>query len=161
MAKGKFEYWLSEEGLLRIAAWARDGLTDDQTSKNMGICRDTLNEWRKRFPAISDALKKGKEIVDIEVENALHRRAMGYTVPLKKTFKVRRVEFDEESGRKIAEIEELREGIDELHVPADVTAQIFWLRNRKPEAWRNNPEARASEADGMLPLVLEAVSRLE
>lgn len=78
MAKGKYEYWLSKEGLLLIEGWARDGLTDEQIAHNMGISRSTLNEWRKKYSDISDTLKRGKEVVDRQVENALLKRALGY-----------------------------------------------------------------------------------
>lgn len=44
--------------------WARDGLTDEQIAYNIGIRRPTLYDWEKKYPDISDALKKGKEVVD-------------------------------------------------------------------------------------------------
>ena len=53
MAKGKYEYWLTDEGLLQIGGWAKSGLTDEQIAHNMGICRDTLIQWKKKFPDIS------------------------------------------------------------------------------------------------------------
>lgn len=78
MAKGKFSEWLTPEGLLIIEGWARDGLIDEQIAKNIGISRSTLSVWKTKYPDISDALKKGKEVVDREVENALLKRALGY-----------------------------------------------------------------------------------
>ena len=71
MAKGKYEYWLTSEGLTLLEGWARDGLTDKQISANIGISRSTLNAWKVQYPDISDTLKKGKEVVDRQVENAL------------------------------------------------------------------------------------------
>ena len=62
-----------------MEGWARDGLTDEQIAKNMGISRSTLNEWKKKYSDISDTLKKGKEVVDRQVENALLKRALGYS----------------------------------------------------------------------------------
>lgn len=79
MAKGKYEEWLTSEKLLLLEGWARDGLTDKQIAHNMGISRSTLNEWKNKYPDISDTLKKGKEVVDRMVENALLKRALGYT----------------------------------------------------------------------------------
>ena len=61
----------TEEGLLQLEAWARNGLTDEQIAANIGISRSTLNEWKKKYSDISDTLKRGKEIVDIQVENAI------------------------------------------------------------------------------------------
>lgn len=134
MAKGKYEYWLTAEGLLKIGGWARDGLTDEQIAKNMGVSRSTLNEWCKKYPDISDTLKKEKEIADIQIENALFERAKGGIHRVKKVFKVKHVYYDE-MGRK-CEKEELKIAEDEVYTPGDTTAQIFWLKNRLPEKWR-------------------------
>lgn len=156
MARSKSEYWLTPEGLLLIEGWARDGLTNEQIAHNMDICLTTLKDWREKYPSISTALKKGKEVVDRAVENALFKKAMGYTVPLKKTFKVKHVIYD--NGKKVEEYEELQEGIDEVHVPADTTAQIFWLKNRKPDVWRDRREVKEeNEDDNTGCVVLPAV----
>lgn len=136
----KYVEWLKPDGLLRLEAWARDGYDMSQIAAKCGIKRDTFRAWIKRFPEISKAVSRGKEPFDIEVENALHNRALGYTIELKKTFKVKRVDYDAE-GRKIREYEELVVGIDEMHVPADTTAEIFWLKNRKPDEWREKRES--------------------
>lgn len=122
MAKGKYEYWLTPEGLIKLEGWARDGLIDEQIAKNIGISRETLNQWRNKYSDISDTLKRGKEVVDYEVENALLKRALGCRVK-------------EEKLTKDGEVVEL-----EREVPGDVTAQIFWLKNRKPDKWRDKPE---------------------
>lgn len=137
VAKGKYEQWLEPEGLLRLEGWARDGLTDEQIAHNIGIHRDTLIQWKKKYPDIADTLKKAKDVVDREVENALFKKACGYTVELRKPMKVKRVIYNEETGRKLEEYEEVVDTVEEVHVPADTTAQIFWLKNRKPEAWRD------------------------
>lgn len=76
MAKGKYEKWLEPENLLRIEGWARDGLTDEDIAANMGISRSTLNNWKNKYSDISDTLKKGKEVVDRQVENALLKEAL-------------------------------------------------------------------------------------
>ena len=79
VAKGKYQYWLTEEGLLLLQGWARDGLTDEAIAKKMKISSSTLYEYKKKYSEISEALKKGKEVVDIQVENALLKRALGFT----------------------------------------------------------------------------------
>lgn len=75
MAKGKWDKWITDDGLLRVQGWARDGLTDEQIAKNMGIATATLYEWKKRFPEISEALKETKDAADRAVENALYKAA--------------------------------------------------------------------------------------
>lgn len=161
MAKGKYQQWIEPEGLTLLEGWARDGLTDEQIAHNVGITTKTLYEWKNKYGEISEALKKGKEVVDIEVENSLLKKATGYTVDLVKTFKVRRVEYNE-SGKKILEQEELVQGIDQMHVPADTTAQIFWLKNRRPDKWRDKPaEGEERKAHPALIALLELEKRRE
>lgn len=152
MAKGKFQKWLTPDGLMLLEAWARDGLSDEQIARKIGISRSTLSAWKVSYSDISDALARGKEPVDVEVENALHKLALGYTVPVQKTFKVKRVFFDA-MGRR-CEAEELAVGYDEVHVPANVNAQKFWLANRKPETWREKVETGVSvDVEDLSPLV--------
>lgn len=127
MARGKFEYWLTEDGLTLLEGWARDGLVDEQIAHNMGVSPGTLYDWKKRFPKISEALKKGKEVVDIQVENALLKRALGYE------YQEQKIEKSKKDGTKI--VQTLK------HVPGDTTAQIFWLKNRRPDKWRDKPDA--------------------
>ena len=77
MAKSKY-FTHVEPKLKLVECWARDGLTDEQIANNLGIAYSTLREYRDKYSALSAALKKGKEIVDYEVENALLKRALGY-----------------------------------------------------------------------------------
>ena len=58
MAKGKYEYWLTEEGLLLLEGWARDGLTDEQIAHNIGISTSTLNNWKNKYVEILESLKR-------------------------------------------------------------------------------------------------------
>ncbi|KYG28169.1 helix-turn-helix domain-containing protein [Alkalihalobacillus trypoxylicola] len=118
MAKGKYHDWLTEEGLIKIEGWARDGLTDEQIAHNIGITKSTLYEWKNKYAEFSDALKNGKEVVDRQVENALLKRALGF-------------HYQEEVA--------LPSGVEKVtrYEKPDVTAAIFWLKNRKPETWRN------------------------
>lgn len=140
MAKSKADEWLEQDKLTLLEAWARDGLTDEQIAKNMGISVASLYNYKNQHLEILEALKKGKEVVDIEVENALLKKCFGYNVSIKKTFKVKRTKYNPETGKKIEEYEELVEGEDEVHIPADTTSQIFWLKNRKPSEWREKQE---------------------
>ena len=133
MAKGKYEYWLTPEGLLLLEAWARNGLTDEQIAHNMGISKATLYNYKRDHLDILEALKKGKEVVDIQVENALLKRALGYQYKEVKT---------EEYKGKDGPVKNVTTTIKEV-VP-DTTAQIFWLKNRKPEVWRDKQNVELS-----------------
>lgn len=143
MAKGKYNEWITESGLQIIEQWARDGLTEDQIAHNIGICRDTLNEWKNRFPAISDAIKKGKAPVDFQVENALLKRARGYEYNETRT---------DATGKAITITR---------HVPPDVAACIFWLKNRRPEKWREKPPQPESGKNDLLQSLYDLMAKGE
>ena len=137
MAKAKYLEWTGNpDKLLLLSGWARDGLTDEEIAKKIGITRSTLSEWKKKYTDISDTLKKGKEIVDMEVETSLYKKTQGFKVTVKKTFKCKTIEYDS-SGKKKKEEEKLEVGEDEIYVQPDTVAIIFWLKNRMPDKWKD------------------------
>lgn len=98
MANGKYQQWLTPEGLIRLRGWAMDGLDDEQIARDkVGVSRQTLYNWRKKYEEIDEALRMGKDVADRQVENALYTAA----------------------------------------IEGNVTAIIFWLKNRKPDKWRD------------------------
>lgn len=125
MATAKYARWLEPEGLTLIEGWARWGLTEKQIAKNMGCSLSTLSAWKKDHPEILQSLKKGKEVADFEVENALYKRATGYEI--------------EETITKIVKGKEVTETVKK-RIPPDTTAAIFWLKNRRPDRWRDRPD---------------------
>lgn len=150
-AKGKYAKWLQADNLLRLQAWARDGLSDEQIAHNIGITTTTLYDWKKKYPAFSEALARGKEVVDIEVENALLKRAKGY-------------DFVEITSELIADKNARNKAVMKVtkrvtrHVPPDVKAIVFWLTNRKPE-WRDKQEKELSGNIGINLVVDDDISK--
>lgn len=134
MAKGKYQEWLTKEGLLRLQGWARDGLTDVQIATNMGINVATLYRWENEFCDIRNALKDGKEVVDRQVENALLKSALGYM-------------YDEVTEER-RDDELVVTKVVHKEVQPNTTAQIFWLKNRKRAEWRDRVENAITGADG-------------
>ena len=146
--KGKYHDWITEEGLLKIEGWARDGLTDEQIAHNIGISRTTLYDWKNKYPDISYALKKGKEVVDRQVENALLKRALGYEYE-----EVKQIIEKDEKGKDRKRIEKTIKQV----IP-DTAAQIFWLKNRKPHVWRDRREIETNEEElRKLDKLIEAI----
>lgn len=97
MARTTYKDWETDEKIIVLEGWARNGLTNEQIASNMSIGITTLWEWRKKSPKISNALKTGKDEADLQVENALYKEAL----------------------------------------KGNITAIIFWLKNRKPSEWRD------------------------
>jgi hypothetical protein len=116
--------WIAPEGLAQIESWARDGLTLDQIAHNCGCAGSTLREWKKKDPAVSAALKRGREAADCLVENALYKRATGY-------------EYDEVtlSRKGDGKMKETKR-VHKTALP-DITAIIYWLKNRCPDKWQD------------------------
>ncbi|ULG73014.1 hypothetical protein [Macrococcus brunensis] len=140
MARTNVNDWLTDEGLTKIKGWARDGLIDEQIAHNIGCSRSTLAEWKKKYPDIMDALKSGKEVIDRQVENALLKRALGYEyeeVTYETVWNEREMEYVEQCTKRVKKVQ-----------APDTTAQIFWLKNRKPEEWRDSRNIEHTGKDG-------------
>lgn len=117
MAKGKYQKWLEKENLILLEGWARDGLTDEQIAEKMHISVATLYNWKLQHLEILESIKKGKEVVDYEVENSLLQSALD----------------------------------------GNTTAQIFWLKNRRPDKWRDKQSYEDNSALEKLDEVLREV----
>lgn len=126
MARVSVKDWLTEESLIKIEGWSRDGLTNEDISHNIGCNPDTLYRWIKKYPDIYEALKAGKEVADRKVENAMYKSALGYEYEEVKTY------IEEVDG-----VKKRRKEVTTKYLPPNTTAQIFWLKNRKPSEWRD------------------------
>ena len=104
----KYTEWLTEEGLIKINGWAKDGLIDEQIATNIGVSYSTFRDWKKKFPALSAALKEGKEVVDRQVENALFKSAVGFI-------------YEEETVTNAGDVVLVKK-----YSKPNTTAQIFW-----------------------------------
>lgn len=141
MAKSKVDKWLTDEGLTLLECWARDGLTDEQIASNMNIHVSTLYSYQNKYSEISESLKKGKEVVDYEVENALLKRAMGYEyveTTRETKWNPSTEQFELVESKKVTK-----------HVIPDTTAQIYWLKNRKPKQWRDKVDVDNTDVDNI------------
>lgn len=132
--KPKVDYWLTEDGQTLLTGWARQGLSNLQIAKNMGIVQSTFYVWKNEHPEITEAIQKGKEVIDFEVENALLTRAMGQEVIEEKTYMK-----DDGTGRMVKHKERVKK-----QLPSDATSMIFWLKNRQPDRWSDRKHMQHS-----------------
>ena len=121
--------WLEDDNLMLIECWARDGMTESDIANRIGIGTSTLSLWKRQYEEIKNALKKGKEIVDYKVENALLKSALGY--------KVRKNKVIMELNGMGQMVTTRREILDE-EVPPNVNAISMWLINRNSNKWKRN-----------------------
>jgi DNA-binding XRE family transcriptional regulator len=133
MAKGKgrpskFDPRMIEEAR-KLAAF---GATDEDMASFWGVTVKTFYNWQKEQPAFLQALKEGKEQPDAEVERSLFQRAKGYSHPAVKIFQY--------EGKPI-------EVPYTEYYPPDATSMIFWLKNRRPDRWRDKSEVEVKDGD--------------
>ncbi len=107
--------------LPRVEAICKLGATEAELGAALGVHRRTIIEWAQKYPEFEKAMRAGKDSADNRVERSLYNRAVGYTFESEKIFCTK-------------EGDVVRAPIME-HVPPDVTAQCFWLKNRKPRDW--------------------------
>ena len=140
----------TKDNLIRIAAWTRDGLSEAQIAKNFGISYSAFRKAKKdpEFgPQIVAALIQTKDVVDMEVENMLLKRAKGY-------------EYDEVTEEYEMGVLTKRKVVHKI-IPPDTSAQIFWLKNRKPDVWRDRREVDNTVALDRLDEVLGQIKGVE
>lgn len=136
-ANAKFDF-SDPQNIVRIEGWARDGLDDKQIAEIIGYNQTYFCELKAKHPELGEALKKGRAPLDIVVENSLYRRATkGTMIKTQQAFKCKEVTFNLDGTK--TEREEIRIVDLEQEIPPDTTAQIFWLKNRKPEYWNKQP----------------------
>jgi DNA-binding transcriptional regulator YiaG len=120
---------MNDEVIRQARVLAELGLTDKQMARTFDVSEMTLNVWKKKHPAFKEALDKGKAIADEKVERSLYERACGYEHP---------EDYIAVSQGKVITQETTK------HYPPDTTACIYWLKNRKPDKWRDKTEQEVS-----------------
>ena len=121
------EDWITDDKLMLLECWARDGFTFKDIADRIGITDKQLGKWRREYPEITEALNNGREVIDYKVENSLLKAALGYRT------------------KEVTVITTLRNGKTVENtiqtvtkdVPPNVNACQTWLYNRRPDKWRN------------------------
>lgn len=120
------------------------GGTDEDLAEAFDVTARTINRWKKNYPEFTEALTAGKEYADAEVELSLYRRAKGSKKKTKVTRKI--IEMDKDGNTKPAKIETVE---TEEDIIPDVGACCFWLKNRRPDIWRDKQEIGLYEVEDM------------
>ncbi|OCN03581.1 transposase [Erysipelotrichaceae bacterium MTC7] len=112
-----------------IEAWARRGAIEADIAKNLNVARSTFENYKRDYPELREALRNGKEPADLQVEAALFKKAVGYE------YKEVRNEVTDGGWKEV---------VTTKQVAPDTTAQIFWLKNRRPDLWRDKQDVELS-----------------
>ena len=186
MARAEYKKWQEPDNLIKLQGWARDGLTNEQIAQKIGVRRETISVWCSKYPNIANALKKGKEVIDYEIENSListmkkHRIKTTTYKMVKKddlVLKAERTKFmnmfklDHPNATKeqilIATAENvaiyeripMTEAVTE--VDPNVSSMIFWLKNRKPDVYRDQTFKKLNEANARKAIADAGISEAQ
>ena len=151
MAKPKYDF-TDATVLAKVEELARDGAYDKQIAEYFGYNETYFCELKAKITELSEALKKGRAPLDFNVENSLFKKCIGYKQRVQKPFKLKDKYYDEEG--RLCEKERVEVVEVEETVFPEVTAQIFWLKNRKPKVWNKsvNDEEEDKQSEGSIPI---------
>jgi hypothetical protein len=121
-----------QEFLDKVTYMARDGYTDEQIYNSLGIASSTFYNWKNKYPEFAEALRKNKQYFDYKVEDALIKSALGY-------------EYEETEVIASSDGKNPRVKKTKKQAHPNVTALIFWLKNRSPEKWNNREQNNTGE----------------
>lgn len=116
--------------LKEIGQMAADGATEAEIAAKLRVAYSTFKGYKQKHRELQEVLLTSKELADLNVEAALYKRAKGYTT--KEVIRERRL------NRKTGEYEMIETKVVEKEVPPDTTANMFWLKNRRPDEWREH-----------------------
>jgi hypothetical protein len=126
--RGRRSKWpLVKSRLAEVEIWLRDGLTEAQVCKNLGVSVNTFNVYKNKHPELVQAIKKGKRVIVTEIENALVKRALGYEYEEVKTY------IKDEDGKQTTYTEKTVK-----HMPPDTAACAILLKNKAPDSYTND-----------------------
>ena len=131
--------YLDDTGLSYIRGLAREGLTRREIAKKLNISYSTLNRWIKQYPDFKQAMRVGRDQSDSKVEESLYKRACGFqTVEIVEDYKTDPATGDQVlvGSKKIIK-----------DIPPDTTAQIYWLKNRQRDKWKDKWEIQVTGAE--------------
>ena len=121
--------WETEDSLLLLRGWKRDGLEDKQIAKQIGIAAETLCRWKARSESIRQALNKTKDIVNRELEESMFKRASGFYVDEW----VEEYRYDEQGNETVVYKKKTRR-----FIPPSETMQIFLAKHQIRGKWNDD-----------------------
>lgn len=120
--------------LTLIKKWREDGAMLEEIAEKLGISKTSFYKYQKIHAEFADALKRGKEVADAEVEQSLKKECVGYYYD--ETTTTRTALVDEETGQ-ITNILKVETKTIKRYARPSSTAIAYYLNNRLPDKWKN------------------------
>lgn len=127
----KSKYDMVKENFPKIKKWLKNGVTERQIAKNLGIAMSSWSLYKTQYPELMELIKTGRETVVDDLRGALIKRALGFEYEEKKTY----IKTDEETGKEIRYTE-----ITKKRALPDVAAINLSLKNYDKDNWANDPQ---------------------
>lgn len=124
MARPKLKDWIEKDNLTILKGWARDGMTDKEIAKAIGISRSSFYNWIKKSNEFEEAIKDGRRPLNVEVEDAFIKECKGYYVNEVTTI----THPDGTTSRKITQ----------KYIRPNTNAIIHYLKLRDPDRWMDS-----------------------
>ena len=151
--QGTYRRWCEKYGFEILRRLAEEGLSDEEIAARCELSLEVFQRWKKKYSKFCDAIEIGRQEADFSVVEALYKKATGYSVKTNKTHKLKFIDYDPATGKKVKEYESLAIGVDESYVPPDLKAEIFWLKNRQPCRWKEKEGREVEGEDGEVGIV--------
>lgn len=149
MNRGRPTAFRSEYIDMAYVACAEMGAMDTQLAKLFQVSIRTIYQWRRAHPEFSQSLKRGKDKYDSEVvEKALLKRANG--------FQYSEVTQEPAKAGEMRVTKRIKK-----YMPPDVTAQIFWLKNRRPGRWKDRQDVNLGVKDDLMSILAAGRKRVK
>lgn len=127
----KSKYDIVKDNFPRIKKWLKDGVTERQIAKNLGIAMSSWSLYKTQYSELTELIKSSRETVVEDLRGALLKRALGFSYEEQKTY----IKTDQETG-KITQYTE----ITKKQALPDVAAINLSLKNYDKENWANDPQ---------------------
>ena len=157
--KSYYKEWLDsgqlKHILMLVQKWRGEGAGIDEIAEKLGVTRATVFEYQKKYSDFADALKKGKEIQDGEVENSLIKECIGYYYD--ETTTTTTAIIDKATG-EITNLQKVETKTIKRYARPNTSSIAYYLNNKIPNKWKNRVVFDGDNDDGILPKLIEALN---
>jgi len=149
--------WPTKLTTKKVRRWAAQGASPREIAENCSLTLSQLNQLLESSDELAEALSAGLDLADDQVESALFHRAVGFEYYSHEKFE----EDLAHQGKNTGEVK-VKEVKKKIKVLGEISAQIFWLKNRRPDRWRDKQELKhQAEVSGGIVFLPQVADDIE